>query len=281
VTHYQTTLREPLAFEGVGLHSGAPCRVQIRPAAPGTGLRFVSAGVEIPALAEYVVETARATVIGKDGVTISTIEHLLAALFGMGISNAELLVDGPEIPVADGSAKVFADAIASAGMTTQREIRAGFVPSSASFARDGDRLVVVLPAANFRVKFVADFAAPIGTQFFDGEVSREMFSKEIAGARTFGYVHEVEALLKRGLAKGGTLENALVFAPSGPLQPLRWENEPVRHKVLDLLGDFALLGAWPQCEIIAIKSGHKLHCIMTQQLRSEICATLPAAKASS
>lgn len=281
MTHYQTTVREPLAFEGVGLHSGAPCRVRIRPAAPGTGLRFVSSGVEIPALAEYVVETARATVIGKDGVTISTVEHMLAALFGMGISNAELLVDGPEIPVADGSAKIFAEAIAAAGVTTQRETRASFVPSSASFARDGDRLVIVLPAATFRVKFVADFAAPIGTQFFDGEPNGDMFLKEIAGARTFGYVHEVEALLKRGLAKGGTLENALVFAPTGPLQPLRWENEPVRHKVLDLLGDFALLGAWPQCEIIAIKSGHKLHCIMTQQLRSQIGAELPAAKASS
>jgi len=281
VTHYQTTVREPLAFEGVGLHSGAPCRVAIRPAAPGTGLRFVSAGVEIPALAEYVVETARATVIGKDGVTISTVEHLLAALFGMGISNAELAVDGPEIPVTDGSAKVFAEAIASAGITTQRETRPSFVPASPAFARDGDRLVAVLPAATFRIKFVADFPAPIGTQYFDGEIDSEMFVKEIAGARTFGYVHEVEALRKRGLAQGGTLENALVFAPAGPLQLLRWENEPVRHKVLDLLGDFALLGAWPQCEVIAVKSGHKLHCIMTQQLRSQIGTHSPAAKASS
>ena len=270
MTRYQTTLREPLAFEGVGLHSGAPCRVEIRPAAPGTGLRFVSSGVEIPALAEYVVETARATVIGKDGVTISTVEHVLAALFGMGVSNAELAVDGPEIPVTDGSAKVFADAIAAAGVATQHEARENFIPAAPAFARDGDRVVTVLPAGALRVKFVADFPAPIGTQFFDGEIDPEMFLKEIAGARTFGYVHEVEALLKRGLAKGGTLENALVFAPTGPLQPLRWENEPVRHKVLDLLGDFALLGAWPQCEIVAIKSGHKLHCIMTQQLRSQI-----------
>jgi UDP-3-O-[3-hydroxymyristoyl] N-acetylglucosamine deacetylase len=270
VTRYQTTLREPLAFEGVGLHSGAPCRLEIRPAASGTGLRFVSSGVEIPALAEYVVETARATVIGKDGVTISTVEHVLAALFGMGVSNAELAVDGPEIPVTDGSAKVFADAIAAAGIATQHEARENFIPATPAFARDGDRVVTVLPAGALRVKFVADFAAPIGTQFFDGEINPEMFLKEIAGARTFGYVHEVEALLKRGLAKGGTLENALVFAPTGPLQPLRWENEPVRHKVLDLLGDFALLGAWPQCEIVAIKSGHKLHCIMTQQLRSQI-----------
>jgi UDP-3-O-[3-hydroxymyristoyl] N-acetylglucosamine deacetylase len=233
-------------------------------------LRFVSSGVEIPALAEYVVETARATVIGKDGVTISTVEHVLAALFGMGVSNAELAVDGPEIPVTDGSAKVFADAIAAAGVATQHEARENFIPAAPAFARDGDRVVTVLPAGALRVKFVADFPAPIGTQFFDGEIDPEMFLKEIAGARTFGYVHEVEALLKRGLAKGGTLENALVFAPTGPLQPLRWENEPVRHKVLDLLGDFALLGAWPQCEIVAIKSGHKLHCIMTQQLRSQI-----------
>jgi len=281
VTHYQTTLRKSAAFEGVGLHSGAPCRVEIRPAAPGTGLRFVSSGVVIPALAEYVVETARATVIGKDGVTISTIEHVLAALFGMGISNAEIVVEGPEIPVTDGSAKVFAEAIAAAGVAPQRETCASFVPSSVSFARDGDRLVIVLPAATFRVKFLADFAEPIGTQFFDGEVGSEMFLKEIAGARTFGYAHEVESLLKRGLAQGGTLENALVFAPDGPLQPLRWENEPVRHKVLDLLGDFALLGAWPQCEIIAIKSGHRLHCIMTQQLRREIGGELPKQRASS
>jgi UDP-3-O-[3-hydroxymyristoyl] N-acetylglucosamine deacetylase len=281
VTHYQTTLREPAAFEGVGLHSGAPCRVEIRPAAANSGLRFVSAGVEIPALAEYVVETARATVVGKDRVTISTVEHLLAALFGMGVSNAELRVDGPEIPVTDGSAKIFAEGIAAAGITTQREVRERFVPAAPAFARDGDRLILVLPAASFRVKFVADFAPPIGTQYFDGEIGSESFLEEIAGARTFGYLHEVEGLLKRGLAKGGTLENALVFAPDGPMQPLRWDNEPVRHKVLDLLGDFALLGAWPQCEIVAVKSGHKLHCIMTAQLRREMREQRPAAKASS
>lgn len=281
MTHYQTTLREPAAFEGVGLHSGAPCRVEIRPAAPNSGLRFVSSGVEIPALAEYVVETARATVVGKDNVTISTVEHLLAALFGTGIANAELHVDGPEIPVTDGSAKIFAEGIAAAGIATQREVRERFIPTTPAFARDGDRLILVVPAAAFRVKFVADFAPPIGTQFFDGEIDSEVFLKEIAGARTFGYLHEVEGLLKRGLAKGGTLENALVFAPGGPMQPLRWDNEPVRHKVLDLLGDFALLGAWPQCEVIAIKSGHKLHCILTAQLRREMSGQVPAAKASS
>jgi UDP-3-O-[3-hydroxymyristoyl] N-acetylglucosamine deacetylase len=275
---YQTTLREPFVYEGVGLHTGVPCRVQVRPAAAGSGLRFIAGGVEIPALAEYVVETARATVVGKDGVSISTIEHLLAALFGMGIANAEIAVDGPEIPVADGSAKTWVDAIAQAGIATQREIRERYVPAAPSFVRDGDRAIVVLPATHFRVRFVADFAPPIGAQYFDGELTPELFSSEIAAARTFGYLHEVQALLDRGLAKGGTLENALVFAPDGPMQPMRWENEPVRHKVLDLVGDFALLGAWPQCEIVAIKSGHKLHCIATNELRRQMSSKLPSAK---
>jgi UDP-3-O-[3-hydroxymyristoyl] N-acetylglucosamine deacetylase len=252
--------------------------VDVRPAPANSGLRFITGGVEIPALAEYVVETARATVVGKDGVTISTIEHLLAALFGMGVSNAEIAVDGPEIPVADGSAKTWVDLIARAGIAPQREVRDRYVPAAPAFVRDGERAIIVLPATHFRVKFVADFAPPIGTQYFDGELTPELFANEIAAARTFGYLHEVQALLDRGLAKGGTLENALVFAPDGPMQPMRWENEPVRHKVLDLVGDFALLGAWPQCEIVAIKSGHKLHCIATNELRRQVSAKLPSAK---
>ncbi|HLI95665.1 MAG TPA: UDP-3-O-acyl-N-acetylglucosamine deacetylase [Candidatus Baltobacteraceae bacterium] len=275
---YQTTLREPFTYEGVGLHTGVPCRIDVLPAAPGSGLQFVSGGVEIPALAEYVVETARATVVGKGEVSISTIEHLLAALFGMGVANARILVDGPEIPVADGSAKTWVDMIARAGIAAQSEIRERYVPTTPTFVRDGDRALIVLPATQFRIKFVADFAPPIGTQYFDGEMSTEFFTGEIAAARTFGYLHEVQALLDRGLAKGGTLENALVFAPDGPMQEMRWPNEPVRHKVLDLIGDLALLGAWPQCEVIAVKSGHKLHCVATTQLREQMRGKLPSAK---
>ncbi len=274
---FQTTLRDCVRFEGVGLHTGAACRVQVRPAPADTGLCFVTRGVEIPALAENVVETARATVIGKNGTTISTIEHLLAAIFAMGIANARIHVDGPEIPVADGSARLFAQAFAEVGAVAQREVRPRFVPMTPEFVRDGDRVVIVLPASQLGVRFVADFAPPIGTQYFDGEITPEFFCKEIAPARTFGYLHEVEALRERGLARGGTLENALVFAPDGPMQPMRWDNEPVRHKVLDLLGDVALLGAWPQCEIVAVKSGHKLHCIATAQLRRGMQTKLPSA----
>ncbi len=277
MTDYQTTLREPFAIEGVGLHTGAPARVEVRPAPPDTGLRFIAGGAEIPALAEYVVETARATVIGNGTITISTVEHLLAALFGMGVSNAQICIEGPEIPVADGSAKRFAEAIAAAGIAAQGLVRRRYVPLAPEFVRDGDRAVIVLPSAQFRVRFLADFTPPIGTQFFDAEINPQVFSSEVAAARTFGYLHEVEALLQRGLARGGTLENALVFAPDGPMQPMRWDNEPVRHKVLDLLGDLALLGAWPQCEVVAIKSGHKLHCIATNHLRKRMQVTLPSA----
>lgn len=277
--HYQATLKEPLVFEGVGIHTGAPSRATVRPAPANTGLVFVlPGGVEVPALAEYVVETARATVLGRDGATVSTVEHILAALFGMGIDNARIEVTGPEVPVMEGSAKAFADRIAQSGTAAQSELRQRFVVSAPQFFRDGDRTIIVLPASNFRVRFLADFPPPVGTQFLDADITPEFFLSEIAAARTFGYLHEVEALLKRGLAKGGTLDNALVFAPDGPMQPMRWPNEVVRHKVLDLLGDFSLLGAYPQCEIVAIKSGHKLHCTATSELRKQIIAALPEAK---
>lgn len=277
--HYQATLKEPLVFEGVGIHTGAPTRATINPAPANTGLVFIlPGGIEVPAVAEYVVETARATVLGKDGATVSTVEHLLAALFGMGVDNARIEVTGPEVPVMEGSAKTFADRIAQSGTASQSEVRKRFVVSAPQFFRDGDRTIIVLPASNFRVRFLADFPPPVGTQFLDADITPEFFLTEIAAARTFGYLHEVEALLKRGLAKGGTLENALVFAPDGPMQPMRWPNEVVRHKVLDLLGDFSLLGAYPQCEIVAIKSGHKLHCMATNELRKQILGELPEAK---
>jgi len=276
---YQATLRDALHFEGVGVHTGAPSSVDIVPASPGSGITFVlSEGTRVQASAEFVTETARATVLGRDGATVSTVEHLMAALFAMGVDNATVTVSGPEIPVMDGSAKAFAEKIAQSGVLSQNEIRNRLVITSPHFFREDDRLLVVLPASRLRVRFLADFAPPIGTQFFDAEITPEIFLNEIAGARTFGYLHEVEALRKRGLAQGGTLENAVVFGPDGPLKPLRWPDEVVRHKVLDLLGDLSLIGVYPQCEVIAIKSGHRLHCIATRELRKLIAPALPSVK---
>jgi UDP-3-O-[3-hydroxymyristoyl] N-acetylglucosamine deacetylase len=135
--------------------------------------------------------------------------------------------------------------------------------------RDGDALLVVLPADDaWRVRFAVDFPPPVGAQYFDGRIDRATYADEIAGARTFGYLHEVEALVASGLARGGSLSNALVFGPDGPLTPLRTQNEVVAHKVLDLVGDFALLGGRPRIDVIAHKSGHRLHAQATRDLRA-------------
>ena len=265
---YQTTLRDAIGFEGAGLHTGAPARVRVLPAPAGHGLRFrLNDAVEFPARGEYVVETVRATVLGCGEHRVSTVEHLLSALLGCGVDNAMIAVDGPEIPVGDGSAKIFADAVEAVGLATLHEARIRWIPAEPRVFRDGDKLLVVAPAASFRVRMTVDYPAPIGAQYVEAEIVPETYAREVAPNRTFGFLHEVEALVKRGLAQGGTLENAVVFGPDGPLAPLRDPNEPARHKILDLVGDFALLGAYPQCEVIAIKSGHKLHCTAVRELR--------------
>jgi UDP-3-O-[3-hydroxymyristoyl] N-acetylglucosamine deacetylase len=265
----QATLRRSLRFDGIGLHTGAAASFEVRPAAADHGLVFVSNGVRIPATAEYVRDTSRATVVANGSASVATTEHLLSALFALGVTNAEIVVEGPEIPIADGSAKAFVDAIDAIGLETQARPRPVFTLEQPFVAQAGDRMVALFPAPVFRVRFVADFPHPVGTEYYYGGIDAQRFRDEIAAARTFGYLHEVEALRARGLALGGSLDNALVFAPDGPMQPLRWPNEVVRHKVLDLIGDFALLGAWPQCEIVAIKSGHEMHAAVTRALRAQ------------
>jgi UDP-3-O-[3-hydroxymyristoyl] N-acetylglucosamine deacetylase len=265
---YQSTLRDAIEFAGVGLHTGHPGHVRITPAKAGSGLRFrLEGAVEFPARADYVVDTRRATMLGVGKHTVSTVEHLLSAMLGMGIDNALISVEGPEIPVMDGSAKIFAEAVAHVGAVTQGEPRLRFIPTEPCFFRDGDKLLIVVPASTFRIRMTVDYDRPIGAQYRDIQVDPSTYRAEIAPNRTFGFVHEVEALIRRGLAQGGTLDNAVVFGPDGPLAPLRFSDEPCRHKILDLIGDFALLGAYPQCEVIAIKSGHKLHCTAVRELR--------------
>jgi UDP-3-O-[3-hydroxymyristoyl] N-acetylglucosamine deacetylase len=265
----QHTLRETLVFEGVGLHTGVPSRVRLVPQPPGTGIRFrLDGAVEFPAHAEYVVDTERATVVGCEGKRVTTVEHLLSALCGMEIDNVLVDVEGPEIPVGDGSSLVFAEAIEQSGRAPQGTPASWFAVDEPRWYRDGASLLVVLPADEWRIRFAVDYELPIGAQYYDGAIDPGRYRAEIAPARTFGYLHEVEALLERGLARGGTLDNALVFAPDGPLTPLRASNEVVAHKVLDLIGDLALLGARPRCEFVAVKSGHKLHARATRDLRA-------------
>ena len=275
---YQTTLRDAVAFEGVGLHTGLPARARVLPAPADHGLRFrLDDAVEFPARADYVVETVRATVLGAQGRTVSTVEHLLSALLGCGIDNALIAVDGPEIPVTDGSAKVFADAIEAVGRKPQEQPQTRWVPTGTHVFHDGEKLLVVTPAPSLRVRMTIDFPAPVGAQYFDTEIDAERYAREIAPARTFVYKRDVDALRERGLALGGSLENAVVFDTTGPLAPLRMPDEPVRHKILDLVGDFALLGAYPQCEVIAVKSGHKVHCTAVHELLVSAARAQPVA----
>jgi UDP-3-O-[3-hydroxymyristoyl] N-acetylglucosamine deacetylase len=162
----------------------------------------------------------------------------------------------------------------------QREPRLRFIPTEPYLFRDGDKLLIVVPSSTFRIRMTVDYDPPIGAQYRDIDVDPQTYLTQIAPNRTFGFQHEVETLIRRGLAQGGTLENAVVFGPEGPLAPLRASDEPCRHKILDLIGDLALLGAYPQCEIIAIKSGHKLHCMAVRELRPAGAAARAAAVVS-
>lgn len=262
------TLASPLRFEGVGLHTGAPATIEIRPAPARSGFVFCHGAARIPAVANFAKESPLATVIGNDSTSISTIEHVLSALVAMGCSDAEIVIDGAEIPILDGSAKVFADAIAGVGLLESQIERLIFAPTEVMEFRDGDRAVIILPNDAFRVRVISDFAPPIGTHYFEATITPQTYRTEIAPARTFAFLRDVESMRARGLARGGSMENALVFDDAGPMQPLQWPNEVARHKVLDLIGDFALLGAWPLCEVVAIKSGHALHTRITRELRN-------------
>jgi len=262
------TLAAPLRFDGVGLHSGMPSAMMIRPAPYGTGIYFDVAGTQIPATAQFASESPLATVVGRDGKAVSTVEHVLSALLVYGVTDAAIPVEGPEIPILDGSAKPYVEAIEAAGLQTFDQPRAVFAPTEAIEFREGDRAVMILPSDEFRVRFVGDYPAPIGTHYFDAVITPQFYRDEIAGARTFAFLRDVEEMRARGLARGGSLENALVYDEGGPMQPLQWPNEVARHKVLDLIGDFALLGAWPRCEVIAIKSGHAMHARVVNELRN-------------
>jgi UDP-3-O-[3-hydroxymyristoyl] N-acetylglucosamine deacetylase len=200
------------------------------------------------------------TVLGDDtGVTISTVEHLLAALSAFAVTGAEIAVTGPEVPILDGSAAKVVQALRCTGLRRLPGERATLTFSGPVWLEDGASSMLALPADTFRVTAAAAYAHPlIGRQVVDFAVAAEIFEHEIAAARTFGFEHELEELSRRGLALGGSLDNALVFMEDGSAGPMRFPDEPVRHKALDVIGDLALLGALPLAHIIAVRPSHRL-----------------------
>jgi UDP-3-O-[3-hydroxymyristoyl] N-acetylglucosamine deacetylase len=268
----QHTLATGFERSGIGLHSGERTQVRVLPAAAGEGRYFVRTDLPdyppIPAHISRVSQTTLSTELATEAASVRTVEHLLAALSGMGIDNARIEIDGAEVPLLDGSALGWVEAIAQAGMVPQSAPRSQFTVSEPIWVRQDDAFVAAFPAATLQFTYGIDFdLAAIGNQWYSWFPSRESFAAAIAPARTFGLAHQIEYLRQNGLIKGGSLENALVCGTDGWLNPpLRFSNEPVRHKLLDLVGDLSLFGAFPLAHILAYKASHHLHTQFVQLL---------------
>ncbi|MEL7035928.1 MAG: UDP-3-O-acyl-N-acetylglucosamine deacetylase [Cyanobacteria bacterium J06592_8] len=284
----QHTLASEIVQSGIGLHSGLKTTVRVLPTA-GDGRYFVRVDLPeqpiIPAKIESVISTTLSTELAVSGtdsqVSIRTVEHLLSALTGMGVDHARIEIDGPEVPLLDGSAKLWAEAIASVGLTTTSQTLP-VIPITPEIitqeitVRQGDAFVMAIPAEEIRFSYAIDFdVTAIGQQWYSWTPQQEQFSSAIAPARTFVLEQQVKQLQQAGLIKGGTLDNALVCSDDRWLNPpLRFSNEPVRHKILDLVGDLSLLGVIPQAHYLAYKAGHHLHTQLVQRIQETALVTL-------
>ena len=264
--YLQQTLEKPVTCTGIGVHSGKTARISILPAPENHGIRFRRVDLpgtpDIPALFKMVVDTSLATVIGAQGAIVSTIEHLMAAFTGLAVDNALVEIDGYEMPIMDGSAKAFADAISQAGIRPQKTPRWFFVATEPITIEDGDKFVTMKPASSFKISCAIKFDNPvIGTQKVEFEIGKDNFMEGICQARTFGFVQDLHYLKMFHLGKGGSLDNAVVVDNDKVLNPsgLRYPDEFVRHKLLDCLGDFSLLGMPILGHIQTYKSGHELN----------------------
>jgi UDP-3-O-[3-hydroxymyristoyl] N-acetylglucosamine deacetylase len=270
----QTTLSASVETQGIGLHTAVPVHLRLKPAPPDTGYVFIRTdlgGFEIPASVEWVAHCSYATTLMRTGVMLSTVEHLLAALRGGGVDNVYIEVDNLEIPIMDGSAEAFTNMIERAGVVEQSLARKALMVQEKVSIEQGDRWIQIEPADSYEIDCLIDFRHPlIGTQHFLVDVTNGNFGREIAAARTFGFTEEIEALRRANLIQGGSLDNAIVLTQNGMLNEtsLRFTDEFVRHKILDIIGDLALLGMPIMGRVTAHKSGHILHAaLMTKLLR--------------
>lgn len=269
----QKTIAREIKHAGVGLHTGNETIINFKPAPPDSGVKFVRIDLEakpvIPCDIDHVIDVARGTTLGEGEVKVHTVEHVLAALAGVGIDNLIVEVNANEPPVVDGSAMPFIETLNKAGVVTQDKPRRFFEVSEPIYLLQGDVMLAVFPYQGFRVSFTLDYNHPaLKSQYGSFEITEDVFQKEIARARTFCFLHEVESLQEQGLIKGGSLDNAVVIGDESiPVDTLRYESEFVRHKILDLIGDFYLLGVRIKGHIVAIKSGHAVNVQMVMRLK--------------
>jgi UDP-3-O-[3-hydroxymyristoyl] N-acetylglucosamine deacetylase len=266
----QTTLAKTACYEGVGLHSGQPVSVVLNPTPVDTGIVF--ARVDLPgiprvrAAAANVTNAMRATTLENGAAKVFTVEHLLAAFFAMGVDNCLVEINSVEPPVADGSSLPFAQLILEAGIVEQDKPRTFIDISQAMTIRQPDKFITVLPYEGLRISFTSVNPHPlIGIQFGDYEITPDVFIREIAPARTIGFMHEVAALHAQGLGLGGNEENVVVYDEGKVLTPLRFSDELVRHKILDVIGDLALAGRI-RGHVIAAKSSHALNTALAKEI---------------
>jgi len=268
----QTTLSGAAETTGIGLHTAVPVTIRLLPAPPDTGYvfrRIDLGGFEIPATVESVAHCSYATTLMRTGVMLSTVEHLLSALRGCGVDNAYIEVDNLEVPIMDGSAEAFAEMIEAAGLTEQPLARRALMVREKVSVEMGARRISVEPADAYEIDCLIDFKHPlIGTQHRRVTLDNGSFARDIASARTFGFVEEVEALRRASLIRGGSLDNAIVLTKDGMLNEngLRFPDEFVRHKILDIVGDLALLGMPILGVVKAERTGHLLHATLTSSL---------------
>jgi UDP-3-O-[3-hydroxymyristoyl] N-acetylglucosamine deacetylase/3-hydroxyacyl-[acyl-carrier-protein] dehydratase len=272
----QQSLKGSASFSGIGLHSGNRVNMAILPAPANSGVRFrrvdLDGRPEIEARIENVVDTQRSTTIAKGNVKIHTVEHVLAALAGYGIDNAVIELDANEPPIADGSSREFCKIIHEAGIIQYPEKREYFTPSEPVEIRHGETVMTLFPDEQFKITCTSADKKGRFTQFYSTEVTPKTWEKELAHARTFCFYEEIEYLFKNGLIKGGSLENAVVIRDDAVLttEPLRYPEEFVRHKMLDIVGDLSLLGKPIKGHIIAVRPGHAANAEMTKKIAEQI-----------
>ncbi|MBT9312634.1 UDP-3-O-acyl-N-acetylglucosamine deacetylase [Leptothoe kymatousa TAU-MAC 1615] len=283
----QHTLATPVTCQGIGLHLGQTTQVTIKPAAVNSDRTFVRTDLgstAIPAAVAAVNQTQLSTQLGgSDGAQVRTVEHILAALWAAGVDNACIEIDGPEVPLMDGSAADWSTQIQAVGTVEQTAPKTLPELSEPIVVREGDAYVLAVPASQLRFSYGIDFpVAAIGNQWHSWSPNDGDFFELVAPARTFAMAHQIEGLRSQGLIKGGSLENALVCDQQGWLNPpLRFPNEPARHKLLDLVGDLSLLGVLPTMHVTAYRASHNLHVQLARQLATACVADVLASKTHS
>ena len=272
----QRTVAEEISCTGIGLHSGKKVNLTIKPAPQNSGISFeridISPSCKVKASFDNVVDTNMATTIGLNGYSVSTVEHIMAAFFGMGIDNALVQIDGGEIPIMDGSSAPFIFLLKNAGVTIQNSHKRFLLVKKSVKVKDGNRSVQLNPSNELKITYKIDFDHPlIKDQSYEISFSKSSFVDEISRARTFGFLRDVQTLRNNGLAKGGSLDNAIVVDEFRVLNEdgLRYKTEFVRHKLLDFIGDLAILGCIPIGHFVVERSGHSLNQKLLKQFMTQ------------